>query len=65
MANLTPTPLYVKVTGYGGGSDTCKVSGLTFSGDDGIANVACFSITGAPVDAFYTITYSSFAFVIG
>jgi hypothetical protein len=65
LAQLSTSPSNVKVTGYGYGSDTCKVSGWYQSGNDAFANVACFSAGGAPVDALYTITYSSFAYIIG
>ena len=65
LASLNGSPSNVKVTGYGSGSDTCKVTGWYTSGNDAFANVACFSATGTPVDAYYTITYSSFAYTIG
>ena len=65
LSQLSAFPSNVKVTGYGSGSDTCKVSGWYPSGNDAFVNVACFSASGAPADAYYTITYSSFAYVIG
>ena len=65
LATISASPSNVKVTGYGSGSDTCKVTGWYTSGSDAFANVACFSGTGTPVDAYYTITYSSFAYIIG
>jgi len=65
MASIVSTPSNVKVTGYLNSSDTCKVVGWFPSGADAFVNVACFSATGTPVDAYYTITYSSFAYTIG
>jgi hypothetical protein len=65
LATISASPSNVKVTGYGYGSDTCKVTGWYTSGSDAFANVACFSAAGASVDAYYTITYSSFAYIIG
>jgi hypothetical protein len=65
MATLSTGPSNVKVTGYGSGSDTCKVVGWYTSGNDAFANVACFNSAGVRVDALYTITYSSFAYTIG
>lgn len=65
LAVLSASPSNVKVTGYGYGSDTCKVTGWYTSGSDAFANVACFTFAGTPVDAYYTITYSSFAYIIG
>jgi len=65
LATLATSPSNVKVTGYGYGSDTCKVTGWYQSGNDAFANVACFNASGARVDAYYTITYSSFAYIIG
>jgi hypothetical protein len=62
MASISPYPSNVKVTGYSSGSDTCKVVGWWSSGSDAFAEVACFSPSGDPVDAYYTITYSSFAY---
>lgn len=57
-------PFNVKVTGYGGGSDTCEVSDLRPWGTSGWASVYCFDARGAAVDAFFTITFSSFAYVV-
>lgn len=65
MANNVSYPSNLKVTGYGGGSDTCKVTGWSASGQDGVANVACFDASGYAIDAYYTITYSSFAYIVG
>jgi hypothetical protein len=65
LATMSASPSNVKVTGYGYGSDTCKVTGWYQSGSDAYANVACFNAGGARVDAYYTITYSSFAYIIG
>jgi hypothetical protein len=49
----------VKVTGYGSGSDTCKVLSWLGGPTDTTAEVQCFTASGAPVDAFYTISFSS------
>jgi len=65
LATISASPSNVKVTGYGYGSDTCKVTNWYTSGSDAFANVACFNAAGARVDAYYTITYSSFAYIIG
>jgi hypothetical protein len=65
LATLSTSPSNVKVTGYGYSPDTCKVVNWYTSGSDAYANVACYSAGGAPIDAYYTITYSSFAYIIG
>jgi hypothetical protein len=64
MASIVTNPSNVKVTGYSTGSDTCKVVDWFTSNGDGFADVACFSASGTPMDALYTITYSSFAYAI-
>ena len=61
MASMHNNPSSVKVTGYGFDGDTCKVRSWAISGADANVDVACFSSLGAPVDALYTLTYSSFA----
>jgi hypothetical protein len=48
----------VKVTGYGSDSDSCRV--LSWApGDSATAEVQCFTASGAPVDAFYTISLAT------
>jgi hypothetical protein len=64
MASISAYPSNVKVTGYSYGSDTCKVVGWWSSGADAFAEVACFDAGGTAVDAYYTITYSSFAYTL-
>jgi len=66
MASVTANPDYVKVTGYGAGSDTCEVVAFSATGANAqsFAQVQCTSANGTPVDAFYTITYSSFAYTL-
>jgi hypothetical protein len=64
MASIAATPLFVKVTGYGGGSDTCEVADVGVNDADGEAWVNCFSANGTNVDATFTITYSSFAYTV-
>jgi len=65
LATMSASPSNVKVTGYGYGSDTCKVVNWYTIGNDAYANVVCHTAGGALVDAYYTITYSSFAYIIG
>ncbi len=49
----------VKVTGYGSDSTNCSVGGWSSSANGASATVSCFTASGAPVDALYTITYST------
>jgi hypothetical protein len=67
MASIIATPANVKVTAYGSGSETCKAHswGRLGSTPDAYADLFCFSASGALVDTYYTIIYSSLAFTIG
>jgi hypothetical protein len=65
MASIVQNPSNVKLTGYGWGSDTCEINEWFQGRDDGYANIQCFAADGTPVDADFTITYSSFAYAIG
>jgi hypothetical protein len=60
----SPLKSHVKVTGYGSGSDTCKLVGWTGGVNNSSADVACFSAGGNPVDAFYAISFSSTGWII-
>jgi hypothetical protein len=48
-------PTSVKVTGYGPGTDSCKVA--SFGSRNATALVACFTPAGTPVDAKFTATF--------
>jgi hypothetical protein len=61
---LSPVGSNVKVTAYGGGSETCKVTGWGGSGDGTEVGIACFNAAGEPVDTYFTILYSSNEYVI-
>jgi hypothetical protein len=65
MALNRASPSNVIVSAYGWSSETCKLVSWSSSGSDGIANVACYTAAGAPVDALFTVTYSSLAYSIG
>jgi len=65
MAADRSFPFTVKVTGYGSDSDTCKAWDWSIIGSDANVEVTCWDASGNPIDAFYTITFSSFAFTIG
>jgi hypothetical protein len=58
-------PSNVKVTAYGTDSVACMITSVSTSGADGLVNVYCFDALGPAVDSRYTITYSSFAYLIG
>lgn len=56
----------VKVTGYGGYADNCKVVnwwGSAPGTTDAIVEVACFAPGGIPGDAMFMVTYSSFGYL--
>ncbi|HET9953653.1 MAG TPA: hypothetical protein VFQ61_04075, partial [Polyangiaceae bacterium] len=61
---LSPTGSNVKVTAYGGSSNTCKVTGWYGSGDGTDVGIACFNAAGEPVDTYFTIVYSSNQYII-
>jgi hypothetical protein len=48
----------VQVTSYGGDSASCKVQSWGSGGSNFVANINCFSATGAPVDSRYTVMVS-------
>jgi hypothetical protein len=48
----------VEVTAYGSGSEYCKVQGWGPGVSDQQVNVGCFTTTGAPVDARFTLVFS-------
>ncbi len=52
------------VTGYGSGSETCEIAAVFADGSDAQVDVDCFDPSGNPVDAQFTLTYSSEQYLI-
>jgi hypothetical protein len=62
---LNPTGSNVKVTAYNGAGEMCKVVGWYGNGSSGTqVNIACFSPTGAPIDTYFDLIYSSNEWII-
>src|SRR3954464_6277588 len=55
----------VKVTYAQSGNGTCNVVRWRPEGHDQLVHVRCFTATGAPTDAFFTLTYANHVSVLG
>lgn len=49
----------VKVTAYGGAGNRCKVTSWGSSGTAQQVSVQCYTAAGAPVDSYFTMTYTN------
>ena len=47
----------VLVTGYGAGSERCKVGAWNLSGTNTVVDVYCYDVSGNPVDMMYTLSF--------
>jgi hypothetical protein len=64
IPTLTPTQSTAMISGYGSGSEYCKVVGWFGSGSGTEVDVACFDRSGRAADARFVASYANVDFLI-